>query len=74
MKANPDKFQAISAEKKCHDNIMSFRIGDTDISCEDNVSLLGVNTDFMLKFDDHVSDICKKAYKQLAVLKRLGRF
>ena len=28
----------------------------------------------MLKFDDHVSDICKKASKQLAVLKRLGRF
>ena len=28
--------------KKCHDNIKSFRIDDTDISCEDNVSLLGV--------------------------------
>ena len=74
MKANPDKFQAICAGKKCHDHIKSFRIGDTDISCEDNVSLLGVNIDFMLKFDDHVSDICKKASKQLAVLKRLGRF
>ena len=32
MKANPDKFQAICAGKKCHDNIKSFRIGDTDIS------------------------------------------
>ena len=40
MKANPDKFQAICAGKKCHDNIKSVRIGDTDISCEDNVSLL----------------------------------
>ena len=30
----------------------------------------------MLKFDDHVTEICKKASKQLhvAVLKRLGRF
>ena len=28
----------------------------------------------MLKFDDHVSDICRKASKQLAVLKRIGRF
>ena len=28
----------------------------------------------MLRFDDHVSEICKKASKQLAVLKRLGRF
>ena len=38
-----------------------------------NVTLLGVNIDFMLKFDDHVTDICKKASKQLAVFKRLGR-
>ena len=28
----------------------------------------------MLKFDTHVSEICKKASQQLAVLKRLGRF
>ena len=28
----------------------------------------------MLKFDDHVTEICKKASKQLAVLKRLGSF
>ena len=41
---------------------------------ENNVSLLGMNIDFMLKFDDHVTEICKKASKQLAVLKRLGRF
>ena len=27
----------------------------------------------MLKFDDNVADICEKASKQLAVLKRLGR-
>ena len=49
-----------------------YRIGD--ISREDNISLLGVNIDFMLQFDDHVSDICKKASKQLAVLKRFRRF
>ena len=74
MKANPEKFQAICVGKKCHDTIKSFRIGDTDIPCEDNVTLLGINIDFMLKFDDRVTDICKKASKQLAVLKRLGRF
>ena len=45
-----------------------------EIKCEENVTLLGVNIDFMLSFDDHVTDICKKASKQLAVLKRLGRF
>ena len=70
MKANPDKFQAICIGKKTYDNIETFRIGETDIKCENNVSLLGINIDFMLKFDDHVTEICKKA----SVLKRLGRF
>ena len=44
-----------------------------EIKSEDNVTLLGVNIDFMLSFYYHVTDICKKASKQLAVLKRLGR-
>ena len=74
MKANPDKFQAIRIGTKTYDNIETFRIGETDIKCESNVSLLGINIDFMLKFDGHVTEICKKASKQLAVLKRLGRF
>ena len=60
MKTNPEKFQAICVGKKCHDTIKSYRIGDTDISGEDNVTLLGINIYFMLNFDDHVSDICKK--------------
>ena len=47
---------------------------DTVITCEDNVTLLGVNIDFTLNFNDHISDICKKASQQLAVLKRIGRF
>ena len=74
MKANPDKLQAICIGKKAHDNIESFQIGQTNIKCEENVTLLGINIDFMLKFDNHVSEICKKASKQLAILKRLGIF
>ena len=74
MKANPDKFYAICIGKKTHDNIESFQIGKTNIKCDDSVTLLGINIDYMLKFDAHVSEICKKASKQLAVLKRLGGF
>ena len=74
MKANPDKFQAICLGKKTNSLIKEFEIVDTRIECEDNVTLLGVNIDFMLNFSDHVSDICKKASKQLAVLKRIGKF
>ena len=69
MKANPDKFQATCIGKKSHDNIDSFQVGQTNIECDDNVTLLGINLDYMLKFE-----ICKKASQQLAVLKRLGRF
>ena len=60
--------------QKTHDAISSFKLNDTVITCEDNVTLLGVNIDFMLNFNDHISDICKKASQQLAVLKRIGRF
>ena len=74
MKANPYKFQAICIGKKTHGNIESFQIGQTNIKCDDNVTFLGINIDSMLKVDAHVSEICKKASKQLAVLKRLGGF
>ena len=60
--------------QKTHDNIDSFQIGQTTIKCDDNATLLGINIDYLLKFDAHVSEICKKASKQLVVLKRLGRF
>ena len=74
MKANPDKFQAICIGKKIHDNIDSFQVGQTNIKCDDNVTLLGINLDYMLKFDTHVSEICKKDSQHLAILKRLDRF
>ena len=74
MKANPDKFQAICLGQKAASNIKSFKISNTEIKCEENVTLLGVNIDYQLKFDDHVSDICKKTPRQPAVLKRIGKF
>ena len=67
-------FRQFVLEKNAHDGITSFNIDSVEIKCDDNVTLLGINIDFMLRFDDHVSEICKKASKQLAVLKRLGRF
>ena len=74
MKANPDKFQAICIGKKSHDNIDSFQVGQTNIKCDDNLTLLGINLDYLLKFDTHVSENLQKGFQQLAVLKRLGRF
>ena len=64
MKANPTKFQAICIGKNAHENIASFKADSVEIKCEKNVTLLGVNIDFMLSFDDHVTDICKqKSFK-----------
>ena len=74
IKANQTNFQAICIGKRAQDDITSFNIDSAEMKCEDNVTLLGINIDFMLRFDDHVSQICKRASKQLAVLKRIGRF
>ena len=41
------------------------------VKCEESVKLLGVTVDYMLNFDSHISDICKKAARQINVLCRL---
>ena len=70
LQANPDKFQAIAAGLKSKNDLGNGCI----IQCEDEVKLLGVTIDFKLKFDLHVSNICKKASRQLGFLKHnLGR-
>ena len=74
MQANPTKFQAICIGKRTHDDITSFKVDSAEIKCEDNATLLGINIDFMLRFDDHVSQICKRDSKQFTVLKRIGHF
>ena len=66
--------KAICIVKRAHDDITSFKMDSAEIKREDNVTVFGINIDFMLRFDDHVSEICKKKSKQLAVLKRIGRF
>ena len=55
MEANPTKLQAICIGKRAHDDITSFNIDSVEIKCEDNVTLLGINIDLIIRFDDHVS-------------------
>jgi hypothetical protein len=43
------------------------------VDCEKEVKLLGVTIDCQLKFNTHISNICKKASRQLNVLKRIGK-
>ena len=72
MKANPSKFQAISFGKRGTRDITNFTFENTTIHCENSVVLLGIEVDHSLSFNTHIANICKKAARQLAVLKRLG--
>ena len=73
MQVNPEKFQAISVGRKTHDKNVMLNLNGINISCEDEVKLLGVTIDFKLNFNAHISNICKKAARQLNVLKRIGK-
>ena len=73
MKANPDKFQAIAIGNKTKSGEIKFILDGNEISCDNEVKLLGVTIDYQLKFKTHISDICKKASRQLNVLKRIGK-
>jgi hypothetical protein len=59
--------------KKTHEKKPIFSIKDVNISCEDTVKLLGIDIDFLLKFDAHISNICRKAAQQINIMKRLGK-
>ena len=72
MKANPSKFQAISFGKRGTSDITNFTFENTTIHCVISVVLLGIEIDHSLTFNTHIANICKKAARQLAVLKRLG--
>ena len=50
------------------------KISDFEIKCEEAVKLLGVDIDYQLNFDQHISSFCRKAGQQLNVLKRLSPF
>ena len=60
MQANPNKFQAIAAGKRTHEKSPSFKFGSIDIKCDEVVKLLGIDIDFRLNFDNHISNICKR--------------
>ncbi|MCU7801455.1 MAG: reverse transcriptase family protein, partial [gamma proteobacterium symbiont of Lucinoma myriamae] len=74
MQANADKFQAIAIGKKTHEKGPVFNFSDTEIKCDETVKLLGVDIDYQLKFDQHVSTLCRKGGQQLNVLKRIGPY
>ena len=60
MQANPGKFEAIGAWKKTHDKNVTLNVSVTHIKCKDIVKLLGVDIDYHINFDQHVSNSVEK--------------
>ena len=67
-------------DDKCHlrlsspDDSTLIQIENSKIKCTKIKKLLGVHTDYKLKFDTHVETICKKAHRKLSVLSRITSY
>ena len=73
MAANPDKFQAILlAPSKGETLIKPINIKGSIITTAHSVNILGIEIDDKLKFNTHINSICRKAARQLNVLRRLS--
>jgi hypothetical protein len=74
MQANPEKFQVLAVRKKTFDKNLKIWIQNSTLSCEETVKLLGIEIDYQLNFDIHISSICRKVSQQLNILKRVGPY
>ena len=72
MQANADKFQ-VALFTRCADAQIKINLEDTELNNQDCVRLLGLYIDRYLTFNHHVSEICKKAGRQLNGLARLSK-
>ena len=75
MTVNPRKFQAmiISRFGKM-ENRHEMYIDNKKITSEHSVKLLGIEIENQLKFDNHVSTLCRKAGSQLNAIGRLRKY
>ena len=72
MKLNEDKCHLLVGEYK-HESIWA-KIGDTRIWESNKQKLLGVHIDRTLSFQEHFSNLCKKAGRKLFVLARSSNY
>ena len=64
---------------KCHllistNNAVKIKIGNLDITNSKCEKLLGVKFDHKLSFDDHISELCKKASRKINALSRVASY
>ena len=58
MQANQNKFQAIAVGKRVHEKSPTFNFESINITCDEVFKLLGIDIDFRLGFENHISNIC----------------
>ena len=63
----------VGKKKRTYESSPTFRFRSIEITCDEKFKLLGVDIDFKLSFENDISNLCKKAAKQLNVLKRMGK-
>ena len=71
FKANPDKFHLLISK---HSKNLTIKVQNDIVECCSSVKLLGVIIDNELKFDEHVSKLCKKASQKLHALARISNY
>ena len=71
FKANPDKSYLLLNSR---DNDLLVVIDEHEIFNSEHVKLLGITIDNELKFNKHVSNLCKKASQKLHALCRISQY
>ena len=73
MTANPSKFQSLLVDNN-DNHVKTFQISnDYEINVSNEVTLLGIQIEEQLKFDQHIDKICKESVLQLNAIKKLAR-
>ena len=71
LKANADKFHLLLSESNTN---ISVKAGQYNISNSNSKKLLGIIIDNKLTFNEHVSNLCKKASQKLHALARISNY
>ena len=70
MIVNPDKFQAMILGRHKHKETINLIINVAEIKGQNSVTLLGFEIDNELNFENHISNIYKKAWNKINVISR----
>lgn len=73
MNANPDKFQLLLLNPKSNMDL-TLSIGNHSIKNMTEMKILGITFDSKLNFNAHISEMCKRAARQINALRRLSKY